>query len=86
MLSMQLVHIHSRNVILLIGGRNKGESINCHRYCMVTQTWKEIENIKFPLTNFCAEDALLTKNEKQYDQVYQMISILLTSWIKIHIN
>ena len=64
MLASRLVHIDSLNVILLIGGYNKGEYIHCFRYCIKTKRWKEIKNIKFPLANFCAEVALLTKDEK----------------------
>ena len=49
MTSMKLVHIDSRNIILLFGVRNKGESIHCFRYCMVTQIWQEIELQNTPL-------------------------------------
>ena len=63
MQGISLVHIDSLNVILLIGGCNNDnhKDINCHRFCLASKTWKNIEHIKFP---YFGGQALLTKDEK----------------------
>ena len=61
MLGIALVHIKSQNVILLIGGSCHYNYMHCHRFCLKTQKWKEIDNIKF---EFYGGSAMLTKDEK----------------------
>ena len=61
MFGITLVHIKSQNAILSIGGSNNMDHIHCHRFCLGTQKWKAIENIKFP---YYGGSAMLTKDEK----------------------
>ena len=62
MLGISLVYIQSLNVILLIGGYNNHQSGTiCQRFCLESQKWKVIDNIKFP---YYGGKALLTKDEK----------------------